>query len=189
MKLTELNFDSVSNFSDEIAAALHDKAIQAIDAIRQEMSGVEVSDEIDEDDSDEDGVEFTFDPADLKEIIKIADSVGIEYKVDDSDEIEVTEEDPDKIEAFLDALDDAGIDYDSEETEDDVDESVAPKRVHTSALDKLQHKKAYRKNKSKIKIKANRYRKTAHAKRLKKVSKRKAKQGKTATGRRIIKRI
>jgi len=199
MKIKELNFDSVSIFSDEIETALHDKAIEAIDAIRRDMMGEAPAEDLDENHAmmgsdDGDGVEFTFDPEDLSAVIKVAKEVGIEYEVDDDDELEITDDDENKIDAFFDALDAAEINYDLEPVEDDVDENIeegstAVKRVHTSAKDKLKNKKAYRKNKSKIKIKAKRYRKTSHAKRLKKIGKRKAKQGKTATGRRIIKRI
>jgi len=176
--MEELNFDSASNFTDQVATILHDKAVAAIDDLKQDMMGQEIEES-----------EIEFDPEDMKAIIKIADSVGVEYDIDDNDEIEITDEDEDKIDEFLSALDDADIDYDIEDEEDDIDEAAAPKRVHTSAADKLAHKQNYRKNRSKIKIKAKRYRKTAHAKRMKKISKRKAKLGKTATGRRIIKRI
>jgi len=66
---------------------------------------------------------------------------------------------------------------------------IAKLRKHTSAAEKLKHKKEYRKNRAKIKLKQKRYRKTAKFKRLMKKSKRMARQGRTATGRRQVKRI
>ncbi|RMG37904.1 MAG: hypothetical protein D6732_05835 [Methanobacteriota archaeon] len=73
--------------------------------------------------------------------------------------------------------------------EEIVNEGVPPKKVHTKASDKIQHQRYYRQHKSKIKLRLRRYRKTAHFKRLMKIAKRKARVGKTATGRRMVKRI
>ena len=183
--MNELNFDSISKFAEAIKTTLHAKAIAAVAKKKEEMVGVPVTEEVDDGE-----VEFSFDPGDLNDIVKIAQATGIKYTLED-DEFSIEEDDADKVDAFFDALDEKGIKYEIETEEDDVDvdEAVSLKRVHTSAMDKLAHKKTYRKNRSKLKIKNKRYRKTAHAKRLARIGKRKAKQGKTATGRRMVKRI
>lgn len=72
------------------------------------------------------------------------------------------------------------------EDEDELDEI---QRVRMSPADKRKRSKAYKKNKSRIKIKAKRYRRTASYKKYKKKSKRMSKTGKTSTGKRVRKFI
>jgi hypothetical protein len=68
-------------------------------------------------------------------------------------------------------------------------DEIAKLRKHTKATDKLAHQRYYRKNKAKLKLKMKRYRKTSHYKRLVAKGKIKRRSGKTATGRRIVKRV
>ena len=91
------------------------------------------------------------------------------------DEDQMFEEMQDRYFEILDELD---IDYDDEE---DMDEAVK-RRVRISPAERAKRKRAYRKNKSKIKIKQARYRKTAGYKRYKKKAKRMGKRGLTSTG-------
>lgn len=62
-------------------------------------------------------------------------------------------------------------------------------RVRMSPADKRKRSKDYKKNKSRIKIKAKRYRRTAAYKKYKKKSKRMSRTGKTSTGKRVRKFI
>ena len=70
--------------------------------------------------------------------------------------------------------------------EDEIDEI---QRVRISPADKRKRSKAYKKNKSKIKIAAKRYRRTAGYKKYKRKSKRMSRTGKTSTGKRVRKFI
>jgi hypothetical protein len=72
------------------------------------------------------------------------------------------------------------------ENDDELDEI---KRVRISPADKRKRSKAYKKNRSKIKISAKRYRRTAGYKRYKRKSKRMSRTGKTSTGKRVRKFI
>jgi hypothetical protein len=72
----------------------------------------------------------------------------------------------------------------------DEDEEVDEvQRVRISPAEKRKRSKAYKKNKSKIKIAAKRYRRTASYKKYKKKSKRMSRTGKTSTGKRVRKFI
>jgi len=51
--MEELNFDSASNFTDQVATILHDKAVAAIDDLKQDMMGQEIEES-----------EIEFDPED-----------------------------------------------------------------------------------------------------------------------------
>ena len=68
------------------------------------------------------------------------------------------------------------------EDSDDLEESAIRKKI--SAVDKRERKREYRKNKASLKRKAKKFRKTAKFKKYAKKAKRKAKQGKTASGKR-----
>lgn len=70
--------------------------------------------------------------------------------------------------------------------EEEIDEI---QRVRMNPAAKRKRKALYRKNKSKIKIKAKRYRRTAGYKKYKKKAKRLSKTGKTSTGKRVRKFI
>lgn len=160
-------------------------------------------------DDDEEGDENEYDENDYDEIelqlishddfvkaAKIAGSLGLTYFVDDETntiDIDTDESDPNLIDKFFDALNDNGIGFtvsqDDEVSEAELSEAPPPKKVHTKAADKLAHRKYYRTHKAKIKLKLRRYRKTSHFKRLMKLAKLKARTGKTATGRRKVKRI
>ena len=72
---------------------------------------------------------------------------------------------------------------------EDVDEGMAAKRVKIDPAEKRKRKREYRKKKAKLKMKARRFRRTAKFKKYKRIKERKAKSGKTATGKRIRKFI
>jgi hypothetical protein len=70
------------------------------------------------------------------------------------------------------------------EDDDDVDEDFARKKVKISVADKRKRKMAYRKNRAQLKLRAKKYRRTTKYKQYKRKAARKAKQGKTSTGKR-----
>ena len=72
---------------------------------------------------------------------------------------------------------------------EDVDEGMAAKRVKINPAEKRKRKREYRKKRAKLKMKARRFRRTAKFKKYKRIKERKAKSGKTATGKRIRKFI
>lgn len=79
----------------------------------------------------------------------------------------------------------AGDENETEENDENAfDEEFARKKVKIKTSDKRKRKMEYRKNKAKIKQKARKFRKTTKFKQWKRKSARKAKQGKTATGKR-----
>lgn len=183
---------------DAITEELMAKSAIAIDIFEEEMKA-----------PDDSEVELSFSQSDFDKVVKIAKDVGISYETDETERsIEITDDNPDKVDEFIQALIDAGIKFDAtddseedgEQEDDDVEGSkseseensideIAKLRKKTKAAEKIANKKRYRQNKAKIKIKQARYRKTAKFKKLKRISKIKAKSGKTATGRRMTKRI
>ena len=98
----------------------------------------------------------------------------------------ITSLDPDKLTDM-----EAGelVDIIDELAGEDDDELDEIKRVRISPADKRKRSKAYKKNRSKIKIAAKRYRRTAGFKRYKRKSKRMSRTGKTSTGKRVRKFI
>jgi len=72
---------------------------------------------------------------------------------------------------------------------EDVDEGMAAKRVKIDPKEKRKRKREYRKKKAKLKMKARRFRRTAKFKKYKRMKERKAKSGKTASGKRVRKFI
>ncbi len=68
---------------------------------------------------------------------------------------------------------------------DDVDEAIAAKRTKIKPAERRKRKREYRKKKVRLKMKAKRFRRTAKFKKWKRMKERKAKSGKTATGKRI----
>lgn len=72
---------------------------------------------------------------------------------------------------------------------EEVDEGMAAKRVKIKPADKRKRKREYRKKKAQLKMKARRFRRTAKFKKYSRMKKRKAKSGKTASGKRIRKFI
>lgn len=72
---------------------------------------------------------------------------------------------------------------------DDVDEAIAAKRVKIKPAERRKRKREYRRKKARLKMKAKKFRRTAKFKRWKRMKERKAKSGKTATGKRIRKFI
>lgn len=73
------------------------------------------------------------------------------------------------------------------EEEDDLSEAVPRgKRVKIDPKVRRQRRREYRKKRAQLKMKAKRYRKTSKFKKWKKRAVRKAKQGKTATGKRRV---
>jgi hypothetical protein len=73
---------------------------------------------------------------------------------------------------------------DPEEGGDDLDEAAPPKRVRRDLKAKRERSREYRRHKAQLKLKAKKYRKSAHGKLLAKKRKRMAKRGLTATGQR-----
>ena len=71
----------------------------------------------------------------------------------------------------------------------DIDEGMAAKRVKINPAERRKRKREYRKKKVRLKMKAKRFRRTAKFKKWKRMKERKAKSGKTATGKRIRKWI
>lgn len=69
--------------------------------------------------------------------------------------------------------------------EEKLDEAISAKKIKISPTERRRRRREYRKKRAQIKMLAKRRRRTTKFKRWKRVSKRKAKQGKTATGKRI----
>jgi len=67
----------------------------------------------------------------------------------------------------------------------DIDEAIAAKRVKIKPAEKRKRKRKYRKMRAFLKMKGRKFRRTAAYKRWKRMKERKAKSGKTATGKRI----
>ena len=72
---------------------------------------------------------------------------------------------------------------------EDIDEAIAAKRVKIKPAERRKRKREYRRKKARLKMKAKKFRRTAKFKRWKRMKERKAKSGKTATGKRIRKFI
>ena len=70
-----------------------------------------------------------------------------------------------------------------------IEEGTAAKRVKIDPKERRKRKRAYRKKKAQLKLKARKFRRTAKFKKWKRMKERKAKSGKTATGKRIRKFI
>jgi len=70
-------------------------------------------------------------------------------------------------------------------TEDEMEEAISAKRVKIDPAERRKRRREYRKKKAKIKMKLKRYRRTAQYKKYERMKKRKAKSGKTASGKRI----
>lgn len=71
----------------------------------------------------------------------------------------------------------------------EVDEAISAKRVKIKPAEKRKRKREYRKKRAKLKMKGRRFRRTAKFKKWQRMKKRKAKSGKTATGKRVRKFI
>jgi hypothetical protein len=72
---------------------------------------------------------------------------------------------------------------------EEIEEGMAAKRVKIKPADKRKRKREYRKKKAQLKMKARRFRRTAKFKKYSRMKKRKARSGKTASGKRIRKFI
>lgn len=72
---------------------------------------------------------------------------------------------------------------------EEIEEAMAAKRVKIPPAEKRKRKREYRKKRAQLKMKQKRYRRTAKFKKYKRMKERKAKSGKTATGKRIRKFI
>ena len=103
----------------------------------------------------------------------------------DIDEEQLSEDLQERYYELIEDLEDEGIDTDDDD--DDLDEGVRRKKIKAS--DRLKRKKAYKRNKNKIKRKSKKFRKTAGYKKYKKKSKRMNKRGRTASGKRKTKFI
>jgi hypothetical protein len=71
----------------------------------------------------------------------------------------------------------------------DLEEGMAAKRVKIKPAEKRKRKREYRKKRAQLKMKARRFRRTSKFKKYSRLKKRKAKSGKTASGKRIRKFI
>ena len=71
---------------------------------------------------------------------------------------------------------------DAIDSDDELEEGAIRKKI--SAVDKRERKRDYRKNKAALKLKAKKYRKTQRFKKYQKKAKKKAKMGRTASGKR-----
>ena len=69
--------------------------------------------------------------------------------------------------------------------EEDLEEAVGAKRQKIDRAARRQRKREYRKKRAQIKLKLKKYRRTAKFKKYERMKKRKAKQGKTSTGKRV----
>jgi len=190
------DFSSPSKFEEQVKEQLAQKAMEAIDKIREEMRGVNESEDGSDDEEVESELVILINDEDNVQVEKIAGSLGIETSYnDDAGTVELEDYDEDALEKFFDELERNDIEYEvvddnffSSDDDEDMDEATKL-RVHTKASDKLAHKRYYRKNKSKLKLKARRFRKTSKFKRYVKLAKRKARVGRTARGKRQVKRI
>lgn len=86
----------------------------------------------------------------------------------------------DQMDMYYEILDE--LDLEDEDDSEELDEARLKKRI--SKAEKNKRKRAYRKNKQKIKRKQKKYRKTSSYKKYKKKSKRMSKRGRTSTGKR-----
>jgi len=68
----------------------------------------------------------------------------------------------------------------------DIDELDEVKKIKIKSSDKRANKKAYRKNKAKLKIAAKKYRKSSKGKLMAKKAKKMASRGRTATGKKKV---
>lgn len=71
--------------------------------------------------------------------------------------------------------------------DEDMSEAISAKKVKISPAAKRQRRLEYRKNRAQLKMKAKRFRRTTKFKKYTRVKKRKARSGKTTTGKRIRK--
>lgn len=71
----------------------------------------------------------------------------------------------------------------------DLEEAISAKRVKIKPAEKRKRKREYRKKRARLKMKGRKFRRTAKFKRWQRMKKRKAKSGKTATGKRVRKFI
>ena len=97
----------------------------------------------------------------------------------------LTEDQVDEITDIIDNLADEDINeiFDDE----DVDEAISAKKVKIRPSDKRKRRMEYRRNRAAIKLRAKKFRRTTKYKQWKRMKKRKATSGKTATGKRIRK--
>lgn len=80
------------------------------------------------------------------------------------------------------------VDYFSDnDISEELEEAFAPKRIKIKPAERRERRIAYRHNRAALKLKAKKFRRTAKFKRWLRKSKRKARMGKTATGKRIRK--
>ena len=99
----------------------------------------------------------------------------------------LTEDQIEEVTDLIDEISDNNIDDIFDEDEDNIDELVQAKKVKISPALKRARRRAYRKNRAAIKLKAKKFRKTTKFKQWARKKKRRASQGKTATGKRIRK--
>lgn len=102
----------------------------------------------------------------------------------DLDSDNLTESQIEKIMDLFDELSESNID---DLFEEDIDEAFTAKKVKIKPSDTRKRRREYRKHRAALKLKAKKYRRTPKFKQWKRKSKRKAAQGKTATGKRIRK--
>lgn len=89
----------------------------------------------------------------------------------------------DEVLDIIDTLADENID----DALEDIDEGFSARKVKIKPSEKRERHREYRRNRAALKLRAKKYRRTTKFKQWKRRSKRKARQGKTATGKRIRK--
>jgi len=94
----------------------------------------------------------------------------------------LSEDQVDELTEIIDYIADGSIDS---MFEDDMDEEFSAKKVKIKASDKRKRRMEYRRNRAALKLKAKKFRRTTAYKQWARKKKRKASQGKTATGKRI----
>lgn len=104
----------------------------------------------------------------------------------DLDTENLTEDQIDEVTDLIDELSDSSVDEIFND-EEDVDEAFSAKKVKIKPSDKRKRRMEYRRNRAAIKLKAKKFRRTTKFKQWARKKKRKASQGKTATGKRIRK--
>lgn len=93
----------------------------------------------------------------------------------------------DQLESLVDIFEDMEITYNDLEDSEEMEEALAPKRRRIKPSEKRERRKYYRQHRAQIKRKVRKYKKSAKGRRMKKLAKRMAKRGKTATGKRRTK--
>lgn len=126
---------------------------------------------------------------DIRTIFEEIDELDDEVYEDDGlldDMIDLlTDIDPESLtDDQADALEDIFSRLENYEDEEDVDEAMPARKIRRDVRARRKRSREYRRQRSRLKVKARRYRKSARGRLLAKKRKMMAKRGKTATGQR-----